>query len=188
MTCYTNRAKYRLSFLTMIVLTLTLCLAKVFIGYKENSLSLIADSFHLTSDVAALVIGYLALRFSERKIEGRYTFGTVRAEVLGATVNAIFLVAICFSLCVESLKRLVIPDSIEHPEAVFIVGVIGLVVNATGLILFRYDSFKCYNKKEETVKDLKKFSVDVKFESSPTSCQSSRKQSQIYISCFVMSV
>ena len=67
----------------MIILTLLLCLAKVFVGYKENSLSLIAESFHLTSDFAALIVGYVALHFSEKKGEGRYTFGRLRAEILG---------------------------------------------------------------------------------------------------------
>lgn len=33
------------------------------------------------------------------------TFGWARAEVLGALVNSVFLVALCFSILVESLKR-----------------------------------------------------------------------------------
>jgi len=33
------------------------------------------------------------------------TFGWARAEVLGALVNAVFLVALCFSIIVESVKR-----------------------------------------------------------------------------------
>ena len=32
------------------------------------------------------------------------TFGWARAEVLGALVNAVFLVALCFSITVEALK------------------------------------------------------------------------------------
>jgi Co/Zn/Cd efflux system component len=33
------------------------------------------------------------------------TFGWARAEVLGALVNAVFLVALCFSITVEACKR-----------------------------------------------------------------------------------
>ena len=33
------------------------------------------------------------------------TFGWARAEVLGALVNSVFLIALCFSIFVESLKR-----------------------------------------------------------------------------------
>ena len=36
------------------------------------------------------------------------TFGWARAEVLGALVNSVFLIALCFSIFVESLKRWVI--------------------------------------------------------------------------------
>ncbi len=34
------------------------------------------------------------------------TFGWVRAEVLGALVNAVFLLALCFSIFIEAVKRL----------------------------------------------------------------------------------
>ena len=162
MTCWTHRTKYRASFIAMIVLTFILCMSKVFVGYKENSLSLIADSFHLTSDLAALIIGYGALRFSEQRVDGIYTFGGVRAEVLGAAVNAIFLIAICFSLTVESLKRLVVPDLVEHPEPVLIVGIIGLFTNAVGLFLFRCESCSCRRVETEAKPKLyKKFSTDL---------------------------
>ena len=45
------------------------------------------------------------------------TFGWARAEVLGALVNAVFLVALCFSITVESLKRFYDPEDIHDPQA-----------------------------------------------------------------------
>ena len=44
------------------------------------------------------------------------TFGWARAEVLGALVNAAFLVALCFSITVESLKRFYDPEDIHDPQ------------------------------------------------------------------------
>ena len=44
------------------------------------------------------------------------TFGWARAEVLGALVNAVFLVALCFSITVESLKRFYDPEDIHDPQ------------------------------------------------------------------------
>lgn len=67
------------------------------------------------------------------------TFGWARAEVLGALVNAVFLVALCFSITVESIKRFIDLEVIHSPENVLIVGFIGLVVNIIGLGLL-YDS------------------------------------------------
>ena len=50
------------------------------------------------------------------------TYGWARAEVLGALVNAVFLVALCFSITVESLKRFYEPEDIHDPvESILIV-------------------------------------------------------------------
>ncbi|KAG0438336.1 hypothetical protein HPB47_017056, partial [Ixodes persulcatus] len=65
------------------------------------------------------------------------TFGWARAEVLGALVNAVFLVALCFSILVESLKRFYKPEVIDEPKLILYVGVAGLLVNLIGLFLFR---------------------------------------------------
>ena len=67
------------------------------------------------------------------------TFGWARAEVLGALVNAVFLVALCFSITVESIKRFIDVEVIHDPDKVLIVGFIGLLVNIIGLFLL-YDS------------------------------------------------
>lgn len=67
------------------------------------------------------------------------TFGWARAEVLGALVNAVFLVALCFSITVESIKRIIEVEVIHGADQVLIVGFIGLLVNIVGLCLL-YDS------------------------------------------------
>ena len=43
-------------------------------------------------------------------------FGWARTEVLGAPVNALFLVALCFSIAVESLKRFYEPETIHNTQ------------------------------------------------------------------------
>jgi zinc transporter 1 len=60
----------------------------------------------------------------------------VRAEILGALVNAVFLLALCFSILVESLKRLVTVEEIEQPILLLAVGGAGLGINVIGLCLF----------------------------------------------------
>jgi len=51
-------------------------------------------------------------------------------------VNAVFLVALCFSILVEALKRLVEVEEINDPKLLLIVGGAGLLINVIGLILF----------------------------------------------------
>lgn len=123
--------------LWMLSLTSSFFLVEVVVGYVTNSMALVADSFHMLSDVMSLIIGFVALRYSKRSQRTeRNTFGWQRAEVLGALVNAVFLVALCFSILVESLKRLIETEIINNPDLVLIVGGAGLFINVIGLAMF----------------------------------------------------
>ena len=51
-------------------------------------------------------------------------------------MNAVFLIALCFSILVEALKRLVDVEPIENPKLLLIVGGAGLLINLIGLLLF----------------------------------------------------
>lgn len=125
------------SVLSMLFMTSSFFLVEIIVGYATNSMALVADSFHMLSDIMSLIIGFFALRYSKRSQRTeRNTFGWQRAEVLGALVNAVFLIALCFSILVESLKRIVEPEEINNPILVLIVGTVGLLVNVIGLILF----------------------------------------------------
>lgn len=125
------------SVLSMLFMTSSFFLVEIIVGYATNSMALVADSFHMLSDVMSLIIGFFALRYSKRSQRTeRNTFGWQRAEVLGALVNAVFLIALCFSILVESLKRIVETEEIHNPILVLIVGIAGLLVNVIGLILF----------------------------------------------------
>ena len=57
-------------------------------------------------------------------------------SLAGALVNAVFLVALCFSITMESLKRFYEPEEIHDPEMILYVGALGLLVNLLGLCLF----------------------------------------------------
>ena len=50
--------------LTMLWLTTFFFLVEIIIGYVTNSMALIADSFHMLSDVAALVVAFLSVKVS----------------------------------------------------------------------------------------------------------------------------
>ncbi|XP_064115685.1 uncharacterized protein LOC135221778 isoform X1 [Macrobrachium nipponense] len=121
--------------LTMFTMTASFFLVELLVGYITNSMALVADSFHMLSDVLALIIAFLSVKMSPKKWS-KNTFGWARAEVLGALVNSVFLMALCFSIFVESLNRLYEPEALHNPKLILIVGVCGLVVNIIGLALF----------------------------------------------------
>jgi solute carrier family 30 (zinc transporter), member 1 len=64
------------------------------------------------------------------------TYGWQRAEVLGALINAVFLLALCFTIFLQAIERFIEPVQIENPQLILIVGSIGLFVNIIGLVLF----------------------------------------------------
>ncbi|XP_059141417.1 uncharacterized protein LOC131929320 [Physella acuta] len=120
---------------TMLTLTAGFFLVEIIVGYMTNSIALVADSFHMLSDVVALIVGFASVRISKWPSK-RNTYGWVRAEILGALVNAVFLLALCFSILVEALKRLVEVEKVDNPKLLLIVGAVGLAVNIFGLFLF----------------------------------------------------
>ncbi|XP_076312002.1 uncharacterized protein LOC143225825 isoform X1 [Tachypleus tridentatus] len=121
--------------ISMFSLTSSFFLVEIVVGYVTNSTALVADSFHMLSDVLALVIAFVSIRMSPKKWT-KNTFGWARAEVLGALVNSIFLMALCFSIFVEALKRFFEPEEIHNPVLILYVGGAGLLVNVIGLFLF----------------------------------------------------
>ncbi|CAB3228672.1 unnamed protein product [Arctia plantaginis] len=121
--------------LSMLWLTGGFFFVELIVGYITNSMALVADSFHMLSDVAALVIAFLSVKMSPKKWS-KNTFGWARAEVLGALVNAVFLVALCFSITVEAVKRFVEKEKIHNAKLLVAVGTLGLLLNIVGLFLF----------------------------------------------------
>lgn len=102
-----------------------------------SSLSMLSDSFHMLSDVIALLVALVATRFAEKtQATNKNTFGWIRAEVMGALVNAVFLTALCFTIVLEAVERFTEPHVIEGPLVVAGVGAGGLLVNLLGLCLF----------------------------------------------------
>jgi len=120
----------------MLGMTGSFMLVELIVGYFTNSMALVADSFHMLSDVVALLIALVCIRISPKEWS-KNTFGWARAEVVGALVNSVFLLALCFSISVEAIQRFLDKDlSIDDPQLIMIVGGVGLAINLIGLFLF----------------------------------------------------
>jgi len=98
------------------------------VGWWTNSLALLSDAMHMLSDVAALILAVAAARLARRKAEEHQTFGLVRAEVIGAFLNGIFLLAACLWIIIDGVRRLDAPPAIPGLP-ILIVGSIGLLIN-----------------------------------------------------------
>ncbi|KAI5289762.1 hypothetical protein KEM52_000662, partial [Ascosphaera acerosa] len=124
-------------------LTILLAIDSVFffieltVGYAVHSLALVADSFHMLNDVLSLLVGLWAVKVARTKKSSKsYTYGWQRAETLGALINGVFLIALCVSIFMEAIQRLVEVQTVNQPVLVLVVGSFGLLSNIVGLLLF----------------------------------------------------
>ena len=93
----------------MLAMTGSFMLVELVVGHITNSTALVADSFHMLSDVIALLIALVSVKLSPREWS-RNTYGWARAEVVGALINSVFLLALSFSISVEAIQRFLVSD------------------------------------------------------------------------------
>ena len=72
--------------LAMLAMTATYMVIELVVGNMTNSMALVADSFHMLSDVIALVIAYISVRLSPKEWQ-KCTFGWARAEVFAEIIT-----------------------------------------------------------------------------------------------------
>src|ERR1700719_2020980 len=87
------------------VATLGLVIAEVFGGILGRSVALLNDAVHNLSDVPALGISYLAMRWADRPADSERTYGYHRAGTLAAFTNAFVLVLLSLWLGYEAFER-----------------------------------------------------------------------------------
>jgi cobalt-zinc-cadmium efflux system protein len=109
--------------------TLGLVVAEVFGGILGRSIALLNDAVHNLSDVPALGISFLAMRWAERPADSEKTYGYHRAGTLAAFTNAVFLVILALWLGYEAIERLRTPVAVVERWMIW-TSIAALAVNA----------------------------------------------------------
>jgi cobalt-zinc-cadmium efflux system protein len=104
-------------------------------GIVSGSLALLSDAGHMLTDVAALGLALLAVRFASRPADEKRTFGFRRAEVLAAQANVAALVMLTAWIVWEAVERLRHPGARIELGVMGGVAVVGLVAN---LVVLRW--------------------------------------------------
>ncbi|RDW87661.1 cation efflux protein [Coleophoma crateriformis] len=105
------------------------------VGVVVGSLALMADAFHMLNDIISLAVGLWAVKAAQKATTDKYSFGWLRAEILGAFFNAVFLIALCLSIVLEAVTRLLDPPDISNPVLILVVGCLGLASNLAGFFV-----------------------------------------------------
>jgi cobalt-zinc-cadmium efflux system protein len=118
----------------IILFNLVIIAAEVVFGLLSNSFALIADALHNTADVMAIGITYIALVLGTRKTTFRYTFGFIKAEMMAAFINSLFLFLAMFVMIYHAIDKLLHPEIIE-PLYMISVGLVAVVANGVSAYL-----------------------------------------------------
>jgi len=118
-------------------LNVALVVGQVVFGLWSHSLGLLADAGHNLSDVAAVVVSVVAVRWARRAPTAERSYGYHRGTILAALVNAATILAVSGVILYEGFTRLAHPEPIQ---AGIVVGVAlaAFVVNA-GAALVLWD-------------------------------------------------
>lgn len=103
-------------------------------GWWSGSLALIADSGHMVSDAAALLLALIAYRVAARAPDANRTYGFHRVRVLAALANGASLLLLVAWIAWEAVQRFSSPVEVLAGP-MLIVAVIGLCVNIAGAIV-----------------------------------------------------
>jgi len=76
------------------------------IGLYTGSVAVISDAFHTFSAVGGVVLAFVAARIAARPADKQRTFGSRRAEIVGALLNGAFLLVMAVVVIVMGAMRM----------------------------------------------------------------------------------
>jgi len=110
-------------------ITFAFCLGEALIGYKSNSLALMADAGHNFADALALALSAFALWIATKPADNKRTFGYHRVGILAALVNAIGLVIMALVIFWEAIQRLQVPEHVQSTPMIW-VALLAIILNS----------------------------------------------------------
>ena len=83
------------------------------VGVWTGSVAVLSDAFHTFSAVGGVLIAIVAARLATRPASRFQTFGLLRAEIVGAFINGVFLLGMAVLVFVMGALRLQDPKSLS---------------------------------------------------------------------------
>ena len=134
------------SLLIVLSITAVVMIAEIIGGILSNSLALLSDAGHMLTDILALGLTIVAMKFAQKPPTASKTFGFYRLEILAAFFNGILLLVISFYIFYEAYHRLVHPEEIKG-LFMLVVAAIGLLANGLGIVILKKSALRNLNVK-----------------------------------------
>lgn len=132
------------AFIWGIVLNIGFVLVEFSFGHLYGSVALLSDAGHNLGDVASLVLALLAFRFAKKKTSKRFTYGYQKSTILASLINAFILLVTVGFILKDALMSILTSRAVDG-EIVFIVALVGIVINGLTACLFLKDKDKDVN-------------------------------------------
>lgn len=117
-------------------LNVALVVAQVVFGLAARSLGLLADAGHNLSDVAAVVVSLVAVRWAQRAPTSERSYGYHRGTILAALANATMILAVTVFILYEGIRRLAHPVPVPG-GLVAAVALAAFAINAGAAMVLR---------------------------------------------------
>ncbi|MDD9335874.1 MAG: cation diffusion facilitator family transporter [Wolbachia sp.] len=134
----TAQSKHLIYSIIIVVITMFM---EIVGGIISHSLALLSDAGHMLTDLFALVLSWLAYRFSSKESDLQRSYGYHRLQIIAAFINGLTLFLIAIILIIESIKRFIYPVNVEW-KVMLIIATLGLISNV--IVFFMLHS-KCEN-------------------------------------------
>jgi cobalt-zinc-cadmium efflux system protein len=121
----------------VIALSATVVVVEIAGGVMSGSLALISDAGHMLTDVLALVLSLMAVRFASLPATPEKSYGYHRLEILTALVNGALLVLVSALLMYKAVRRYFDPVDI-HSNMMIGVALAGLAANLAALAILSH--------------------------------------------------
>ena len=111
-----------------ILANVLLALFKAVIGLMSNSIAIVLDAVNNLSDALSSVITIIGTRIAGRKPDKEHPYGHGRAEYLTAAIIAIIILYAGVTSFVESVKKLIDPETPNYGTAALLIVGVAIVV------------------------------------------------------------
>src|SRR2546425_11091500 len=118
----------------VIALSAATLLIEVAGGVLSGSLALLSDAGHVLTDLLALVLSLMAVRFASLPATPAKSYGYHRLEILTALLNGALLIAISGGILYKAVRRFFEPVPIES-SLMLGVAFVGLLATLVGIAL-----------------------------------------------------
>ncbi len=108
---------------------------KAVVGFASNSIAIVMDAVNNVSDAASSVITIVGTKLAGKEPDRKHPFGYGRIEYLSAMVISILVLYAGITAFVESVKKIINPDTPDYSAVTLIIVAVAVVVK---IILGRY--------------------------------------------------